>query len=120
CRDGWVDFEGVADGREGVTSVITRDGISTLHPWPWSIAIKRFNPWAVGVPSPTLGIPPMIATAIRDASRRILLSGPWASISSPLLGSTYERIAVSASFNGCTIIACVIPILVIASVNTDL
>ena len=72
CRDGWVDFEGVADGREGVTSVITRDGISTLHPWPWSIAIKRFNPWAVGVPSPTLGIPPKIATATRDPSRRIL------------------------------------------------
>lgn len=36
---GWVGIGGVADGREGVISFITRDDISTPGPWPGSTAL---------------------------------------------------------------------------------
>ena len=61
-----------ADDREGVMSFDTRGDIWPTRPWPWSTAIKRFNPWALGVLSPTFGIPPSKATVPREASNRIL------------------------------------------------
>ena len=41
----------------GFTNLGVEEGGSSWRV-SWSIAIKRFNPWALGVPSPTFGMPP--------------------------------------------------------------